>query len=163
MSTSLREFLKEKAATYAAESEKNRRVIEEWQVAVERLFTQLEEWLAAADPEGIIRRERSQIEVTEPGLGRYAISRLNLRAFGKWVGLIPKARKTVKRAAPQQKGAPDQATGRVDITDEIRRYVLYRFTRGTDDQWFMDDTAANTELQPLTAERFEAALLGYFQ
>jgi hypothetical protein len=163
MTTSFRDFLEQKAALYAAESEKNRHVIEEWQAAVERLFTQLEGWLGADDPEGIIRHERSQIEVTEPGLGRYPISRLNLRAFGKWVGLIPKARKTVKRAAPQQQGAPEQATGRVDITDEIRRYVLYRFGQGTDERWFMDDTAANSELQPLTADRFEAALLGYFQ
>ncbi len=163
MSTSLRDFLKQKAALYTAENEKNRSVIEEWKAAVERLFALLEKWLDAADPEGIIGRERSQIEVTEPGLGRYSISRLNLRAFGKWVGLIPKAQKTVKRAAPQQKGAPEQATGRVDITDEIRRYVLYRFGYGTDEQWFMDDTAANSELQQLTADRFESALLGYFQ
>jgi hypothetical protein len=163
MSTSLRDFLKQKAAVYAAESDKNRLIIEEWQSTVDRLFTQLEGWLSVADPEGIIRRERSQIEVSEPGLGRYTISRLNLRAFGKWVGLIPKARKTVKRAAPQQQSAPDQATGRVDITDEIRRYVLYRFTHGTNEQWFMDDPATNSELQPLTADRFEAALLGYFQ
>ena len=163
MSTPLRDFLKQKGALYAAESEKNRLVIEEWQTAVERLFTQLEGWLCAADPEGFIRHDRSPIEVTEPGLGRYPISRLNLRAFGKWVGLIPKARKTVKRASPQQKGAPEQATGRVDVTDEIRRYVLYRFGRGEGEQWFIDDTAANSELQPLTADRFESALLVYFQ
>jgi len=163
MTTSLRDFLKQKAALYAAESEKNRADIEEWQAAVERLLAQVEGWLATADPEGIIRHTRDQIEVTEPGFGRYSISRLNLRAFGKWVGLLPKARRTVKRAAPQQKGAPAQATGRVDITDEIRRYVLYRFSHGTDEQWCMDDTATNSDLQPLTAERFEAALLSYFQ
>ena len=163
MSTSLRDFLKEKAALYAAESEKNRKSSRSGRRQWTRLFTQLEAWLTAADPDGIIQHERSQIEVTEPGLGRYPISRLDLRAFGKWVGLIPKARKTVKRAAPQQKGAPEQATGRVDITDEIRRYVLYRFSQGTDEQWFMDDTATNSGLQPLTADRFESALLSYFQ
>lgn len=163
MSTSLREFLTHKAALFTAESEKNRLIIEEWQGAVDRLFSHLDTWLGAADPEGIIRRERSQIEVTEPGLGRYSIDRLNLRAFGKWVGLVPKARKTVKRAAPQQQKAPEQATGRVDITDEIRRYVLYRFSHGADEQWFIEDTAAKSELQPLTADRFESALLSYFQ
>jgi hypothetical protein len=163
MSTLLRDILKRKAASYAAESEKNRQEIEEWHTAVERLFTKLEEWLQAADPDGFIQRERSQIEITEPGLGRYRISRLNLQAFGKWVGLIPKARKTVKTAAPQQRGAPEQATGRVDITDEIRRYVLYRFGQGADTQWLMDDPATRSELQPLTADRFESALLGYFQ
>src|SRR3954467_10701312 len=93
----LRDFLKQKAALYAAESEKNREVIEEWQAAVERLFTQLQGWLRGADPDGFIQHARSQIEVMEPGLGRYSIARLNLQAFGKWVGLIPKARRTVKR------------------------------------------------------------------
>ncbi len=163
MSTSLRDFLKEKATLYAAESEKYRHIIEEWQAAVDRLFTQLEAWLAAADPEGIIHRERGETEVAEPALGRYRIFRLNLQAFGKWVGVIPKARKTVKRAPPRQNGAPEQATGRVDITDEIRRYVLYRFGQGADEKWFIDDTAAGSELQPLTADRFESALLNYFQ
>jgi hypothetical protein len=163
MTTSLRDFLKQKATLYAAESEKNRAVIMEWRAAVDSLFTRLEGWLVAADPEGIIRHARDPIEVTEPGLGRYMVSRLTLQAFGKWVGLIPKARRTVKRAAPQQHGAPGQATGRVDITDEIRRYVLYRFPEGSEDQWFIDDTAANSELQPLTADRFEAALLSYFR
>ena len=38
MSTSLRDFLKQKAALYTVESEKNRLIIEEWQAAVERLF-----------------------------------------------------------------------------------------------------------------------------
>ena len=163
MSTSLRDFLKQKAALYATEDEKNKLTIEEWQGAVDGLFTRLENWLIAADPERIIQRERSQIEVNEPGLGRYSISRLNLQAFGKWVGLIPKARKTVKRAAPQQQGAPERATGRVDITDEIRRYVLYRFRQGEEEQWFIHDTTSDGEMQPLTAERFESALVGYFQ
>jgi len=163
MSTSLREFLKQKATLYAAESEKNRELIEEWQAAVERLFTLLEGWLRAVDPDGFIEHERSQIEVAEPGLGRYPISRLNLRAFGNWVGLIPKARKTIKTASPPQGDVPERATGRVDITDEIRRYVLYRFTRDDRDEWYIDDTATDSGLQPLTPERFESALLSYFQ
>ena len=163
MATSLREFLSQKSAIYAAESEKNQILIEEWQGAVDKLFIQLHEWLTAVDPERIIRLEYDQIEVREPSVGRYKIARLNLRAFGKWVVLIPKARKTIKRAAPPQQRAPEQATGRVDITDEIRRYVLYRFTRDGIDEWFIDDSATTSEMLPLTPERFEAALLSYFQ
>jgi hypothetical protein len=164
MATSLRELLKQKAATYAAETEKNKEVIDEWCEAVDKLYERLREWLRAADPEGIINAEPSQIEVSEPGLGRYQISRLNLRAFGKWVGLIPKARKTIKKANPRQDRAPEQATGRVDITDEIRRYVLYRFpSHEADDSWFIEDTATNSAPQPLTPERFESALLSYFR
>ncbi|WP_088254417.1 hypothetical protein [Fimbriiglobus ruber] len=163
MSTSLRDVLKQKSALYAAEAEKNKLVIEEWRAAVDKLFNQLCDWLVVADPDRIIHHEYSQFGVTEPGLGRYQISRLDLRALGKWVGLIPKARKTIKRATPQQTGAPEQATGRVDITDESRRFVLYRFTQEAADTWFIDDTTTNNGLQPLTSERFEAALLSYFQ
>ncbi len=163
METSLKDFLKQKAAVYKAESEKNRAVIEEWQNAVNHLFDQVHSWLAAADPEGIIRPEYGQIEVNEPGVGRYQIRRLNLRAFGKWIGLIPKARITIKQASPQQKDAPEQSTGRVDITDEIRRFVLYRFTRDGSDEWFIDDTSTDRGLKPLTSELFEAALLSYFR
>ena len=51
----------------------------------------------------------------------------------------------------------------MDITDEIRRYVLYRFGQGAEEQWLMDDPAMNSGLQPLTADWFESALVGYFQ
>ncbi len=163
MSTSLREFLTQKAADYESKHKNNKQEIEEWQQAVDALFTQVEVWLAAADPEGIIEHKRSETKVSEPGLGQYPIHYLHLQAFGKWASLLPKARRTVKRAKPPQKGAPEQATGRVDITDELRRYVLYRFTRGTSDEWFIDDTAANTGLEPLTSARFETALMSYFQ
>ena len=66
MATSLREFLSQKSAIYAAESEKNQILIEEWQGAVDKLFIQLHQWLTAVDPERIIRLEYGQIEVTEP-------------------------------------------------------------------------------------------------
>src|SRR5882724_8353743 len=106
MGTSLKEVLREKASQYAAQAETNKEIIGEWQLAVDKLYQQLEEWLKAIDPDGIIKHDISQTEVTEPDLGRYRISRLNLQAFGKWVGLIPKARKTIKKASPPQKGAP---------------------------------------------------------
>lgn len=163
MTPSLREVLKQRSAVYAAEAEKNRHIIADWQTAVDTLFKQLCGWLVMADPDRMIQHYLSDTEVNEPGLGRYPISTLNLRAFGKWVGVIPKARKTVKTASPQQSGAPERATGRVDITDEIRRYVLYRFTRETGDEWFIDDPATTDGLQPLNAERFDAALASYFQ
>jgi hypothetical protein len=164
MGASLREFLKEKAEEIASDQSKNNQLIAEWQVAVNRLIETAEKWLIAADPNGLIRRERKSIEINEPRFGRYGTKSLNLECLGKWVGVIPKARKTVKRAAPQQDGAPEKATGRVDITDEIRRYVLYRFGEGPDEErWFIEDSATNAPMQPLTEERFESALLSYFQ
>ena len=49
------------------------------------------------------------------------------------------------------------------MTDEIRRYVLYRFGQGADERWVIDDPAASGPPQPLTADLFESALLSYFR
>jgi hypothetical protein len=161
MTTSFSEFLRETAAKHQTEYGAGKALIEEWQTAVDRLFTQLRAWLKESDPTGIIEIECSQIKMREQGLGRYEIQRLNLYAFGKWIGIIPKARLTVGTASPPRSDAPQRAAGRVDITDELRRYVLYRFTQSGQDAWFIDDLHSGAK--PLDKEAFEKALMSYLQ
>jgi hypothetical protein len=161
MTTPFKEFLRERAEKYQAESQSTKATLEEWWGAIERLFAQLREWLREDDPAGVIEIKESEWDVTEPGLGRYRIPRLDLRAFGKWVGIIPKARHTVGRASPPQKSAPQRADGRVDITDELRRYVLYRFREDGQEVWLIDDL--ESEQKPLDKEAFERALMSYLR
>jgi len=99
--------------------------------------------------------------VTEEGLGRYQVPRLDLTVFGKWIGIIPKARKTVGSARPTPRSAPERASGRVDITDEVRRYVLHRFRQDGGDLWMIDDL--RSEPKPFDQQAFEAALKSYLQ
>jgi hypothetical protein len=161
MSTTFSDFLREQADKHRAEAIAGKDMVDEWRSSVERLFATLRDWLKESDPHGVIEVEESQHEVTEPGLGRYRIPRLNLRAFGKWIGIIPKARKTVGSAKPPQNSAPKRATGRVDITDELRRYVLYRFHENGRDVWMIDDL--ENEPQPLDRLGFERALMSYLR
>jgi hypothetical protein len=108
------------------------------------------------------------------------VPRLDLHIFGKWIGIIPKARRTVGIANPPQKTAPERAEGRVDITDELRRCVLYRFRENGSDQWIISglDIAGHdaadmrsgevrytptSEARPLDRDAFERALLSYLQ
>ncbi len=161
MTTTFTDFLRQQAEKHQAEATAGKATVEEWRAAVERLFAQLRAWLAESDPEGVIEIEESQHEVREPGLGRYQVPRLSLRAFGKWIGIIPKARRTVGTATPPQKSAPERAAGRVDITDELRRYVLYRFHVDGRDVWLIDDL--NSEPKPLDREAFERALMSYLR
>lgn len=160
--SSFSELLLQKQERYEAEAAKNGAIIDEWVRAVDSLFAKLREWLSNADPNRILQVEEVKTEVNEPNMGRYFAPRLNIRAFGKWVGIIPKARKTVGTARPPQPGAPDAATGRVDITDEVRRYVLYRFDRNGEDSWFIEGPSSDS-LQDLTQGQFEEALMSYFQ
>jgi hypothetical protein len=161
MTTAFKDFLRQQAEKHQAEVMAGKATVEEWRTAIERLFAQLRAWLQESDPEGVIEIEEGHQDVSEPGLGRYRVPRLNLRAFGKWVGIIPKARKTVGTATPPQKSAPQRAAGRVDITDELRRYVLYRFQEDGRDVWLIDDLESGAK--PLDQEAFERALMSYLR
>src|SRR5215475_4675888 len=100
MSTLFREFLQQKAKEQQAEVDAGKAQVDEWRTSIERLFARLREWLKESDREGVVEIEETQVEIREPGLGRYRVPRLDLRAFGKWIGIIPKARKTVGTAKP---------------------------------------------------------------
>jgi len=161
MTTTLKDFLRQEAEKHQAEVVAGKATVDEWRAAIERLFAQLRAWLKESDPQGVLEIKQELLAVTEQGLGRYSVPRLDIRAFGKWVGIIPKARKTVRTAKPPQKSAPERAAGRVDITDELRRYVLYRFQEDGRDVWLIDDL--QSEPKPLDQEAFERALMSYLQ
>ena len=161
MTTAFRDFLQQQAEKHLAEVRAGKATVDEWRAAVERLFAQMRAWLQESDPGGVVEIEEAQQDVTEPGLGRYRVPRLNLRAFGKWIGIIPKARKTVGSASPSPKSAPQRAAGRVDMTDELRRYVLYRFQEDGREAWMIDDLESGPK--PLDQAAFERALMSYLR
>ncbi|MFO0969811.1 MAG: hypothetical protein U0793_30005 [Gemmataceae bacterium] len=181
MSTTFKEFLQEQAQKHQAEMYAAKATVDEWQDAVDRLFGQIKTWLKESDPNGLIQIKDSQEEIREPGLGIYLVPRLNLNAFGKWIGIIPKARKTIGAATPPQKSTPERAQGRVDITDELRRYVLYRFVDNGRDVWVIDGLergphevddrswpgqvqhGRKPDTRPLDQEAFEKALMSYLR
>ncbi len=134
MGATLKQFLQEQAQ----KNQEGKALVDEWRTAIEKLFGQIREWLKESDPDGVMEIEQSQEYVNEPGLGRYRVPRLNLRVLGKWVGIIPKARRTVGSAKPPQKSVPERADGRIDITDELRRYILYRIGQGDHAVWMID-------------------------
>src|SRR5262245_19835549 len=116
MSAVFTQFLREQAAKRAGEAERARAVVDEWRAAIEALYGQFRAWLAESDPDRVVRVEQRDQEVKENGLGQYSVPRLDLRIFDKWIGIIPKARKTVAVAPPRPQSAPERATGRIDIT-----------------------------------------------
>jgi hypothetical protein len=161
MSTAFKDFLRQWAEKHRAEAAAAKVAVEEWRGAINRLFDQIRAWLRDSDPEGVIEIQESEQEISEPSLGQYRVPRLNLRAFGKRIYIIPKARNTVGRAKPPQKSAPERAAGRVDITDELLRYVLYRFWDDSGEGWVIDDL--QSEPKALDKDAFEKALMSYLQ
>ncbi|MBY0521987.1 MAG: hypothetical protein K2R98_01225 [Gemmataceae bacterium] len=161
MATTLKDFLQQEAEKQRAEASSAKAVIEEWRVSIERLFAQMRAWLKESDPNGVIEIEESQEVVNEPGLGRYRVPRLDLHALGDWIAIIPKARRTIGKATPPQKTVPERATGRVDITNEVHRYVLYRFQDNGRELWMINDLQSESKL--LDQAAFENALMSYLR
>lgn len=155
------QFLREQEAKAKEEAQANEAVISEWREAVERLFDQVRGWLNTSDPDGILKIQQKDHEANEPILGRYVVPRLDLRGLGKWIGIIPKARKTVGTVHPTQKSTPERATGRVDITDELHRHILYRLPGDNGGKWVIDDLQSAPK--PLDQDNFEQALMRYLR
>ncbi|VTT97427.1 Hypothetical conserved protein OS=Candidatus Acetothermus autotrophicum GN=HGMM_OP3C474 PE=4 SV=1 [Gemmataceae bacterium] len=162
MSATFTEFLREQAEKRKSRDTDRQRVLDDWIEALKRLYAQMEGWLRSSDPDGILNIEKEENwEVEEEGLGKYSVPRLDIRGLGRWVGVVPKARFTVASAHPPQKASSGRPIGRVDITNEVRRFVLYRFPSAEGDLWLIDDQKNPPSV--LDQAAFESALMSYLQ
>lgn len=161
MSATLTEFLREQAEKRKGKMAERQGVLDEWVEALNRLYDTVREWLREADPDGVLAVKTAEWKVTEEELGTYAAPRIDIHGLGRWVGFVPKARHTVGTATPPQASAPVRATGRVDITNELRRYILYRVPTDAGDEWVIDDL--RSPARPFDRAAFEAALMSYLR
>jgi hypothetical protein len=180
MSTAFKDFLRAQAAKEHAEIMQGKAIVDDWRAAIERLFAQIRAWLKESDPDGLIEIKENKQEIREKGLGYYVVPRLDLSAFGKWIGIVPKVRGMAVAGEPTQSTAPGRAFGRVDVTDELQRYVLHRVHENGQEVWLIEgldiggrDAAERrpgevryfprSELMRLDQATFEKALMSYLQ
>jgi hypothetical protein len=161
MTTKFTEFLREQATKRDESREKRDAIVVEWTDALQKLYGTVRDWLSVSDPDGILTLKERLWQVSEEGLGSYKVPRLDIDGLGRSVWLVPKARYTVATAHPPQVSAPQRASGRVDLSNDARRFVLYRFNTDSGDQWFIDDQKSPP--LPLTQEAFETALMSYLR
>jgi hypothetical protein len=130
------EFLEKRAQEGHHRDRRERR--DEWIAAVGRLLEQLQAWLAEADPAKVRDVIPIEVERAEPALGSYTIPGLKIRLGETAVQVLPVGRDAVGFVGPQgQGGTPVE--GRVDITDGVRRYILYRTRNDGEERWYALD------------------------
>lgn len=169
----LAEYLKTEAEQLRKELQKREEAVQEWSTAVYLLYDQLERWVREAD-EGtsllsIGRWPRPTFQ--EPRLGVYELDCLQiaLGASSRRAEVRPRARHVVAMIRP-----PGQDARRADGTVEVRNgglaeYYLFRLKEPAGDRWYIQSDARwhsdplNNDVEELTAERFEAALLRVIQ
>lgn len=139
-----REFLEKQAEQQRHKERRERR--EEWTAAVGRLIDRLRAWLAESDPKQVLDVLPMETEIAEPGLGVYRVPGLKVSLGDAAVRVVPVGRNVVGLVGPQG-DVGGRAEGRVDITDGIRKYILYRTLQEGQENWYALD------------ERFRAAPL----
>jgi hypothetical protein len=150
--TSFQEFLHKKAEEQRVLSRRDLR--DEWIEAVNRLILQIDQWLAEADPEGVLDRIDMPYEKAEKGLGRYTVHGLQIGLGDLAVQVIPVARNVV--GSPRLQGDGASLAGRVDLSNGIKKYILRRVLKGDEESWEVADEHFGAE--PLSRAELESIL-----
>ncbi|SFU72564.1 hypothetical protein SAMN02799631_01990 [Methylobacterium sp. 174MFSha1.1] len=130
-------------------------LIARWQASVIAVEDEIARWLAEFVREDSLAIELQDVEIDEDSLGPYTVQAMTLRAGTRVVRLQPIARVVVG------------AAGRIDmyrqgLLHQAIRYTLIRTIDDAQGGWCLrpppepGQTAPN--LEPLTRDRFEAAL-----
>lgn len=143
------EFLKKKGPQAHARERRERR--DEWIQAVRQLCDQMIMWLEESDPGRILDVIPIEVQVVEPSLGVYRTAGLKISLGDSSVQIAPVGRNAIGLV-----GQDKRSEGRVDITEGIRRFILYRTIQDAQSGWYaLDERFQET---PLDKSRFEAIL-----
>ena len=117
----------------------------------------MKDCLEAADTEKVLQVEIVTHRLREEGIGSYYIWGLTVDLYARRVEVVPVAFRVI--AAFEDGRAPARrASGRVDLKNGGRKYVLYRFVTPDGDRWMMVDDR-DFQIQPMDSSTFEAAML----
>src|SRR5262249_7175153 len=151
--TTFQEFLEKLARQQHHKERQERR--EEWIAAIGRLLGTLRAWLAESDPNGLLDVVPLEIERAEPALGVYRVPSLKIGLGDVSVQVVPIGRDAVGFVGPRGNGGI-RTEGRVDITDGVRKYILYRTLQNQQEQWSVVDE--RFQVTPLDRSRLEEIL-----
>jgi hypothetical protein len=93
-------------------------------------------WIQESDPKGLLIIERMELARTEPRLGTYTAPALKISLGDAAVRVVPMGR-DVRGSYRNDEGTERRYEGRVDITDGLRKYVLYRIADEGSQAWIV--------------------------
>jgi hypothetical protein len=115
----------------------------------------------ASDPEGLLDVTKELVTINDPALGEYKAPSRRIVLGDKFVEIVPRARYVLASVCPPGSTKTVRANGLVEIrTLAWTSHELYQLPSR---DWFIRSTSAtlresNYAVEPLDADRFEAAL-----
>lgn len=132
---SLKQFLEEEAGKLQSHLTEAARKRDEWVGAINRLTARMKDWIGEADPGGVLVLQDRMISLREEGIGAYEVLGLSIGLGPREVRVEPVARNV---AGPQSLTGVvhvARAYGRVDMTDSLRKFMIFRLEREPEDRW----------------------------
>jgi hypothetical protein len=129
---------------------------EEWIESVRRLLEQIKEWLQEADEKHVLMIDDSPIRIGERGLGTYEIPALTIGMGTREVRIKPIARYVVAPLRAMALLQVPRAYGRIDMTNGLDRYFMFRVAREPADRWRIVEQDGPL-VEPFDRTSFEAA------
>ncbi|MEJ7639918.1 MAG: hypothetical protein WKF75_18600 [Singulisphaera sp.] len=154
---SLKQFLEEEAGklqTYLSEAARKR---DEWVGAVDRLTSRMKEWIGEADSGGVLVLQDRMFTLREEGIGAYEIHGLSIGLGPREIRLEPVARNVAGPHSATGVIHVSRAYGRVDMTDGLRKFVIFRLEREPEERWNIIEQDSYA-MQLFNQQSFEAAV-----
>jgi hypothetical protein len=157
----LRELLTTEAEKFRSEKTKRQETLREWLSLLGDLFAQLDSWLKASDPDGLLEVTPDTLTINDPALGEYKAPMRRITLGKTSVEIVPRARYVIASIQPTGE-QPVRAHGLVEIRSRgWASHNLYQLPGG---RWYIYDLSRNLSavdanpVEPLDADRFEAAI-----
>jgi hypothetical protein len=133
---SLKDFIASHAEKLRNEESQAADKRSEWVAAVDRLNQQITAWLTSADPDHVILEVRdTPCQRREEGIGTYIARGLIITAGRRELRLEPIARNVAGPLSSTGIIHVSRAYGRVDLTDGLQKYMIFRVEKVPDDRW----------------------------
>jgi hypothetical protein len=133
---SLKEFIESQAEKLRHEESQAARKRNEWVAAVDRLNQQIITWLTFADPDqAILKVSETPYHLREEGIGSYEAHGLLITVGRRALRLEPVARNVVGPLSSTGVIHVSRAYGRVDLTDGLQKYMIFRVEKDPEDRW----------------------------
>src|SRR5690606_26964190 len=134
---SLKEFLAERAETLRSEQKAAALNRDEWIESVGRLLGQMRDWLKSSDPDGFLHVNSEEFVTNEEGLGEFRLPRLVIQLGTRDVRVEPIARYVAGPHSATGAIHIQRAYGRVDMTDGLRKFMIFRVDKEPQDRWII--------------------------
>jgi hypothetical protein len=161
----LRELLAAEADKFRSEKTKRQQALSEWMGLLNNLFNQMDVWLKSSDPDGLIEATAETQILNDPALGEYKAPTRRITLGEKSVAVVPAARYVTFSVRPPGAEKSVRAHGMVEIrTLGWASYYLFQLPDG---KWYIRPAQnlreSDNSVEPLDADRFEAALASLLQ